>query len=81
MPYKLCWCFAKLGLCSVTHKKGAGRPIVRTEEIVTINKLKRTFSNPCPPLTRMIFDIPVDFRFYDYSWLQKKTGTVRLILH
>jgi hypothetical protein len=25
-------CFAKL---AVTHKKGAGRPIVRTEEIVT----------------------------------------------
>jgi hypothetical protein len=31
---------------SVTHKKGAGRPIVRTEEIVTQNKLRRTFSNP-----------------------------------
>jgi hypothetical protein len=31
---------------SVTHKKGAGRPIVRTKEIVTLNKLRRTFSNP-----------------------------------
>jgi hypothetical protein len=31
---------------SVTHRKGAGRPIVRTEEIVTRNKLRRTFSNP-----------------------------------
>jgi hypothetical protein len=29
---------------SVTHKKGAGRPIVRTEEIATRNKLRRTFS-------------------------------------
>jgi hypothetical protein len=31
---------------SVTHKKGAGRPMVRTEEIVTRNKLRLTFSNP-----------------------------------
>jgi hypothetical protein len=31
---------------SVTHKKGAGRPIVATEEIVTRSKLRRTFSNP-----------------------------------
>jgi hypothetical protein len=31
---------------SVTHKKDAGRPLVRTEEIVTGNKLRRTFSNP-----------------------------------
>jgi hypothetical protein len=31
---------------SVTHKKGAGRSLVRTEEIVTQNKLRRTFSNP-----------------------------------
>jgi hypothetical protein len=31
---------------SVTHTKGAGRPIVRTEEIVTLNELRRTFSNP-----------------------------------
>jgi hypothetical protein len=32
---------------SVTHKKDVGRPIVRTEEIVeTLNKLRRTFSNP-----------------------------------
>jgi hypothetical protein len=31
---------------SVTYKKGARRPIVRTEEIVTRNKLRRTFSNP-----------------------------------
>jgi hypothetical protein len=31
---------------SVTHKKGAGRPIVRTEEIVTLNKLRQTSSNP-----------------------------------
>jgi hypothetical protein len=45
---------------SVTHKKGAGRPIVRIEEIVTRNKLRRTFSNPWPPLTKIIFDIPVD---------------------
>jgi hypothetical protein len=30
---------------SGTHKKGAGRPIVRTEEIATQNKLRRTFSN------------------------------------
>jgi hypothetical protein len=29
--------------CFVTHKKGAGRPIVRAEEIVTRNKLRRTF--------------------------------------
>jgi hypothetical protein len=29
---------------SVTHKKGAGRPIVRTEEIITLSKLRRTFS-------------------------------------
>jgi hypothetical protein len=35
-------CFAKM---SVTHKKGSGRPIVRTEKIVTRNKLRRTFSN------------------------------------
>jgi hypothetical protein len=27
----------------VAHKKGAGRPIVRTEKIVTLNKLRRTF--------------------------------------
>jgi hypothetical protein len=40
---------------SVTHKKGAGRPIVRTEEIVKRNKLRQTLSNP--PLTRIIFDI------------------------
>jgi hypothetical protein len=31
---------------SVTHKKGAGRPIVHTKEIATRNKLRRTFSNP-----------------------------------
>jgi hypothetical protein len=32
---------------SVTYKnKGAGRPIVRTEEIVTLHKLRLTFSNP-----------------------------------
>jgi hypothetical protein len=31
---------------SMTRKKGAGRPIVRTEEIVILNKLRRTFSNP-----------------------------------
>jgi hypothetical protein len=31
---------------SVTHKKGVGTPIVRTEEIVTGSKLRRTFSNP-----------------------------------
>jgi hypothetical protein len=30
---------------SVTHKKGAGRPIVRTEEIVIRNTLRWTFSN------------------------------------
>jgi hypothetical protein len=30
----------------VTHKKGVGKPIVRTEEIVTRNKMRRTFSNP-----------------------------------
>jgi hypothetical protein len=34
------------GTDSVTHKKDAGRPIVRTEEIATLNKLRRTFSNP-----------------------------------
>jgi hypothetical protein len=35
--------FCKTG--SVTHKKDAGsRPIVRSEEIVTLKKLKRTFS-------------------------------------
>jgi hypothetical protein len=34
------------GTGSVTHKKGAGRSIVRTEEIVTLNKLRGTFSNP-----------------------------------
>jgi hypothetical protein len=39
--------------------KGAGRPIVRTEEIVALSKLRRTFSNPWPPLTKIIFDIPV----------------------
>jgi hypothetical protein len=44
---------------SVTHKKGAGRPIVATEEIVTRSKLRRTFSNPWPPLAKIIFDIPV----------------------
>jgi hypothetical protein len=37
------WCVSR---SSVTHKKGAGRPIVRTEEIVTRNKLGRAFSNP-----------------------------------
>jgi hypothetical protein len=37
-------CFAKLALLLI--KKGAGRPFVRTEEIVTLNKLRRTFSNP-----------------------------------
>jgi hypothetical protein len=31
---------------SVTHKKGAGKSIIRTEEIVTRNKLRLTFSNP-----------------------------------
>jgi hypothetical protein len=44
---------------SVTHKKGASRPIVRTEEIGTRNKLRRTFSNPRPSLTKIIFDISV----------------------
>jgi hypothetical protein len=44
---------------SVTHKKGAGRSVVRTEEIVTRIKLRWTFSNPCPSLTKIIFDIPV----------------------
>jgi hypothetical protein len=32
---------------SVTHKKGAGRPIARPEEIVTRNNLRRTFYNSC----------------------------------
>jgi hypothetical protein len=41
MPHKLCWCVCET--VSVTHKKVAGRPIVRTEEIVTGNKLRRTF--------------------------------------
>jgi hypothetical protein len=36
--------FLEIG--SVTHKKNAARPIVRTEEIVTRNKLRRTFSYP-----------------------------------
>jgi hypothetical protein len=44
MPYKLCWFVSLCG--SVTHKKGADRPIVRTEEIVIRNKLRLTFSNP-----------------------------------
>jgi hypothetical protein len=44
MSYKCVGVFRKTG--SVTHKKGAGRPIVRTEEIVTRNKLRRMFSNP-----------------------------------
>jgi hypothetical protein len=30
---------------SVTHKKGAGRPVVRIEEMITRNMLRRTFSN------------------------------------
>jgi hypothetical protein len=50
MPKDFCAClincvgvFYETG--SVTHKKGAGRPIVRTEEIVTLNTLRQTFSN------------------------------------
>jgi hypothetical protein len=50
MPKDFCGClttcvgvFYETG--SVIHKKG-GRPIVRTEEIVTLNKLRRTFANP-----------------------------------
>jgi hypothetical protein len=51
MPKDFCACLANcVGVFyetgSVTHKKSAGRPIVLTEEIVTLNKLRRTFSNP-----------------------------------
>jgi hypothetical protein len=49
MPTDFCACLANcVGVFyetdSVTDKKGAGRLIVRTE-IVTLNKLRRTFSN------------------------------------